>query len=182
MITMRPAGLNDRGGPQTSASTGANGSAPTAKGTEGGRVTVRRTTGRCGRPSTLGAMGTPRSDPVIAFESAAAWEAWLEDEHATAGGVWIKMAKKAPGIPSVTHAEALEVALSYGWIDGQRDKLDDQWFLQRFTPRRARSNWSKINRAAAERLIEEGRMQPAGHREVERAQADGRWDSADVYG
>ncbi len=88
------------------------------------------------------------------------------------------MAKKASGIPSVTHAEALDVALCYGWIDGQRNSFDDRWFLQRFTPRRARSNWSKVNCAKVERLIEEGRMQAAGLAEVERARADGRWDAA----
>lgn len=116
-------------------------------------------------------------DPVIAFESEAAWETWLAEHHATADGVWIKMAKKASGIPTVTHAEAVEVALCYGWIDGRRNGLDHQWFLQRFTPRRRRSNWSEINRDKAERLIEEGRMQAAGLREVERARADGRWDA-----
>ena len=127
---------------------------------------------------TLSGMGSPGTDPVIAFESQAAWEAWLAEHHATATGVWVKMAKKATGIPSVTHQEALDVALCYGWIDGQRNRFDDQWFLQRFTPRRARSNWSKINRDKVERLIEEGRMQPAGLREVDRARADGRWDAA----
>ena len=79
---------------------------------------------------------------------------------------------------SVTYAEALEVALCYGWIDGQRDKLDDQWFLQKFTPRRAKSKWSKINRARATALIESGRMRPPGLAEVERAKADGRWAAA----
>ena len=123
-------------------------------------------------------MPAPLDDPVVAFESAAAWEAWLADQHAAASGVWIKMAKKSSGIPTVTHAEALDVALCYGWIDGQRNKLDDQWFLQRFTPRRPRSNWSKINRGKAEQLIGDGRMQPAGLREVDRARADGRWDAA----
>jgi uncharacterized protein YdeI (YjbR/CyaY-like superfamily) len=123
-------------------------------------------------------MGRPLRDPVVAFESQAAWEDWLDEHHATADGVWVKMAKKATGIPTVTHAEALEVALCYGWIDGQRNRFDDQWFIQRFTPRRLRSKWSKINRAKAEQLIADGRMQPAGLREVERARADGRWDAA----
>jgi uncharacterized protein YdeI (YjbR/CyaY-like superfamily) len=121
---------------------------------------------------------TPADDPVLPFGSQAAWEAWLAEQHATADGVWVKMAKKASGIASVTHAEALESALCYGWIDGRRNRLDDRWFLQRFTPRRARSNWSAINRAKAEQLIREGRMQPAGLREIERARADGRWDAA----
>jgi uncharacterized protein YdeI (YjbR/CyaY-like superfamily) len=88
------------------------------------------------------------------------------------------MAKRASGIPTVTHAEALESALCYGWIDGQRNRFDDQWFIQRFTPRRPRSKWSKINRGKAEQLIRDGRMQPAGLREIERARADGRWDAA----
>ncbi len=123
-------------------------------------------------------MAAVLNDPVIAFESAAAWEAWLADNHGAADGVWIKIAKKSSGIPTVTHGEALEVALCYGWIDGQRNRFDDQWFLQRFTPRRPRSKWSKINRGNAERLIGEGRMQRAGLREVERARADGRWDAA----
>ena len=89
-----------------------------------------------------------------------------------------KVAKKASGIPPVTHAEALELALCHGWIDGQRKALDEQFFIQRFTPRRARSRWSKINRDKAEQLIAEGRMTKAGMREVERARADGRWDAA----
>ena len=88
------------------------------------------------------------------------------------------MAKKATGIPTVTYAEALDVALCYGWIDGQRKRVDEQWFIQRFTPRRARSNWSKVNRDKVERLIADGKMQPAGLREIERAKEDGRWDAA----
>ena len=92
--------------------------------------------------------------------------------------MWIKVAKKASGIPSVNHAEALESALCYGWIDGQRKSFDDRWFLQRVTPRRSRSTWSKVNCAKVERLIGDGRMQPAGLRETERARADGRWDAA----
>ncbi len=118
------------------------------------------------------------TEPVIAFESQAAWEEWLAREHASQGAVWVKIAKKATGIPTVTHLEALDVALCYGWIDGHRKGFDDQWFLQRFTPRRPRSNWSKVNCGNVERLIAEGRMQPAGLREVERAKADGRWDAA----
>ena len=123
-------------------------------------------------------MGRLDTDPVIPFESPAAWEAWLAHNHTTSSGVWVKMAKKASGIPTVTHAEALDVALCYGWIDGQRNRFDDVWFLQRFTPRRARSTWSKINCAKVEKLIEEARMQPAGLGEIERAKADGRWDAA----
>jgi uncharacterized protein YdeI (YjbR/CyaY-like superfamily) len=120
-------------------------------------------------------MGTPANDPVVAFESAADWEEWLAENHASSDGVWIKMAKKASGIPSVTHAEALDGALCYGWIDGVRHRFDDRWFLQRFTPRRPRSNWSKINCEKVERLLAAGRMQPPGLVEIERARADGRW-------
>jgi uncharacterized protein YdeI (YjbR/CyaY-like superfamily) len=121
-------------------------------------------------------MGTPANDPVVAFESAADWEAWLAENHASSDGVWIKMAKKASGVPSVTHAEALDGALCYGWIDGVRHRFDDRWFLQRFTPRRPRSNWSKINCEKVEGLIAAGRMQAPGLAEIERARADGRWD------
>jgi uncharacterized protein YdeI (YjbR/CyaY-like superfamily) len=116
--------------------------------------------------------------PMLPFASAADWESWLAENHATSQGLWIKIAKKGRGIPTVTHAEALDAALCYGWIDGQRDALDEDFFLQRFTPRRARSRWSKINRDKVMRLIEQGAMQPAGLREIERAKADGRWDAA----
>jgi uncharacterized protein YdeI (YjbR/CyaY-like superfamily) len=115
--------------------------------------------------------------PVIAFESSEAWEAWLA-HHQDEPGVWLKIAKKASGIPTVTHPEALDVALCFGWIDGQRLPLDADWFLQRFTPRRARSKWSKINRERVAALVAGGRMQPRGLAEVERAKADGRWDAA----
>lgn len=116
--------------------------------------------------------------PVIAFDSQVSWEAWLAREHAASRGLWLKIAKKGSGIPSVSHLEALDVALCYGWIDGQRTALDDTYFLQRFTPRTPKSRWSKINRDKATALIEAGRMQLAGRREVERAKADGRWDAA----
>ena len=115
---------------------------------------------------------------TITFASAAEWEAWLEDNHAAPDGVWMKIAKKGTGIDSVRYPEVLESALCFGWIDGKREAHDEQWFLQRFTPRRARSRWSKINRETAERLIAEGRMRPAGLAEVERAKADGRWEAA----
>jgi uncharacterized protein YdeI (YjbR/CyaY-like superfamily) len=92
--------------------------------------------------------------------------------------VWIKMAKKSTGIDSVRHPEAVESALCFGWIDGRREALDERYFLQRFTPRRRNSNWSRINRETVERLIAEGRVRPAGLAEVERARADGRWDAA----
>jgi uncharacterized protein YdeI (YjbR/CyaY-like superfamily) len=116
--------------------------------------------------------------PRAAFASPAAWERWLEDNHARADGVWVEIAKKGTGIDSVRYPEVLEIVLCFGWIDGRREALDEQRYLQRFTPRRRRSRWSKINRDAAERLIAEGRMRPAGLAEVERARADGRWEAA----
>jgi uncharacterized protein YdeI (YjbR/CyaY-like superfamily) len=113
----------------------------------------------------------------LALPSRAAWEAWLERHHEGAtGGVWLALAKK--GVDGLAHPEALEVALCFGWIDAQRKALDGERFLQRFVPRRARSRWSRINRDAAEALIASGAMRPAGLREVQRAQADGRWDAA----
>jgi uncharacterized protein YdeI (YjbR/CyaY-like superfamily) len=113
-----------------------------------------------------------------AFATPAAWNAWLEQHHAASSGLWLKLAKKASGVPSVTYAEALEVALAWGWIDGQKQSHDDGWWLQRFTPRGPRSGWSKINREKALALIAAGKMQPPGLAEVKRAQADGRWEAA----
>lgn len=122
---------------------------------------------------------SPKSDlPVVPFSSREAWAAWLEEHHDDSDGVWLKFARKSSGIASVTYPEAVEVALCYGWIDGQAAGFDDDYHLQRFTPRRARSRWSQINRAKATDLIERGLMKPAGLREVERAKADGRWDAA----
>jgi uncharacterized protein YdeI (YjbR/CyaY-like superfamily) len=115
---------------------------------------------------------------IRTFASAEEWEAWLREHHETVPGVWIKFAKKASGLPTVTYLEALHAALRYGWIDGQARSLDDAHYLQRFTPRRARSIWSKRNREFATALIEAGEMEPPGLREVERAKADGRWDAA----
>jgi uncharacterized protein YdeI (YjbR/CyaY-like superfamily) len=116
--------------------------------------------------------------PVRAFRDEPAFERWLDRNHDRSPGLWIKVAKRDSGIRSVTHAQALEVALCYGWIDGQRRALDATHFLQRFTPRRPRSMWSKINRDKIAQLTASGRMRPAGLREVERARADGRWDAA----
>ncbi|NUS71894.1 MAG: bacteriocin-protection protein [Corynebacteriales bacterium] len=116
--------------------------------------------------------------PKVAFESAEKFEAWLEKEHQTSPGLWLKIAKKASGIASVTYGEALDVALCFGWIDGQRKALDDTYFLQRFTPRRPRSIWSQRNREKIAALEAAGRMRPAGLAEVERAKSDGRWDAA----
>lgn len=120
----------------------------------------------------------PDELPILPFASAAAWEAWLADKHARAAGVWLKIAKKNSGIATVTYAQALDVALCFGWIDGQKRGFDATWFLQRFTPRKARSRWSKINTEHVARLIAEGRMRPAGLAQVEAARADGRWAAA----
>jgi uncharacterized protein YdeI (YjbR/CyaY-like superfamily) len=120
----------------------------------------------------------PDELPIFAFESAAAWEEWLAGEHAVAPGVWLKLAKRGSGQASVTYAEALDVALAYGWIDGQKGRFDEAWWLQRFTPRKRASRWSRVNRDKALALIAAGRMQPAGMREVARARADGRWEAA----
>ena len=119
-------------------------------------------------------------DPeVLPFATPEEWEAWLRAHHQTVtAGVWIKFARKGSGIPTVTYRDALQVALRFGWIDGQARSHDESWYLQRFTPRRARSIWSKRNRDFATALIEAGEMEPAGLREVERAKADGRWDAA----
>ncbi len=117
-------------------------------------------------------------DEALPFETPAVFEAWLGEHHASSDGIWIKFAKKGSGIQSVTYKEVLPVALAYGWIDGQVKRIDDDWYRQRWTPRRARSVWSKINRAAAEAMIERGELKPAGLREVERAKADGRWERA----
>jgi uncharacterized protein YdeI (YjbR/CyaY-like superfamily) len=105
-------------------------------------------------------------------------EAFLEGQHASSEGVWLKIAKKSSGIESVTYDQAVEVALCYGWIDGQVRKFDEEYYLRRFTPRRSTSKWSKVNRKKVTELIERGEMKAAGLREVERAKADGRWDAA----
>jgi len=124
-------------------------------------------------------MTTKRPElPMIPFASSEAWEAWLEENHATSDGLRIMLAKKGSGLETVSVAEAIEVALCYGWIDSQAEGFDERYWLLRFTPRRPRSKWSKRNRDKAMRLIQEGRMKPAGLREVERAMSDGRWDAA----
>src|SRR5688500_3116281 len=117
-------------------------------------------------------------DPVLPFAAWADFERWLAKHHKTAAVVWIKHAKKTSGEASITWTEAVDVALCYGWIDGQSRSLDERYYLQRYTPRRARSLWSKINRDRVARLIVSKRMRPAGLAEVERAKADGRWDVA----
>jgi uncharacterized protein YdeI (YjbR/CyaY-like superfamily) len=116
--------------------------------------------------------------PILEFEDQAAWERWLEANHDSSAGVRLKFAKKGSGVATVTHAQALETALCYGWIDGQAGRLDERYWLVRFTPRGPRSRWSQINREHAERLIAEGRMKPAGLGKVKDAQEDGRWEAA----
>ena len=116
--------------------------------------------------------------PTLPFETPRAFANWLAKNHATSSGVWIKVAKAASGIASINYAGALEVALCWGWIDGQSRRIDDTWYVQKFTPRGARSLWSKINCAKATALIAAGKMKPAGLAEVDRARQDGRWARA----
>lgn len=116
--------------------------------------------------------------PVRLFASPRELEDWLERNSAGSEGLWLKIARKGSGVASVTYAEALELALCFGWIDSQKRGLDEMHFLQRFTPRRPRGRWSKVNREKAEALIDSGAMRPAGLAEVEAAKADGRWDAA----
>jgi len=119
------------------------------------------------------------SDPsAVAFATAAAWQDWLAEHHTTADGLWLRLAKKDAPEQTLTYAEALDVALCFGWIDAQTRGLDDAYWLKRFTPRKPGSRWSKINTQKADALIAAGRMQPAGLAEVESARADGRWDTA----
>jgi uncharacterized protein YdeI (YjbR/CyaY-like superfamily) len=116
--------------------------------------------------------------PVMTFESTDAWDTWLAAHHADSPGLWLKIAKKGAAGRTVSYSDALDVALCHGWIDGQKGRHDDDYWLQRFTPRKPGGNWSKINTERAVALIASGRMRPAGLREVERARADGRWEQA----
>ncbi|MGE5133199.1 MAG: YdeI/OmpD-associated family protein [Gemmatimonadota bacterium] len=116
--------------------------------------------------------------PLLSFPDAGAWDAWLAGQHAASPGAWLRIARKGAPEPTVSYADALTVALCHGWIDGQKGRLDESYWRQRFTPRRPGSRWSKINADKAAALIEAGLMKPAGLREVEAARADGRWDSA----
>ena len=116
--------------------------------------------------------------PTLPFTDAADWRTWLDENHDSSDGVWIRLYKKASGIESVTYAEALDQALCYGWIDGQRKSFDELSFVQKYTPRRAKSLWSKRNIEHTERLIDAELMTPAGLAEITRAQQDGRWEAA----
>ena len=124
-------------------------------------------------------MGKTRRDlPVIAFKSQHAWDSWLTSQPADSKGLWLKLAKKSSGIASVSKPEAIDTALCHGWIDGQLDSFDDNYWLIRFTPRQSSSKWSEKNRTRALQLAELGRMKPAGLAEIGRAKKDGRWSAA----
>jgi uncharacterized protein YdeI (YjbR/CyaY-like superfamily) len=123
-------------------------------------------------------MASKQDLPIVQLPDQGAWRDWLDENHATVDGVWLKLAKKGSPTPTVSQPQAIEEALCFGWIDGQVRGHDEQFYLQRFTPRRPRSKWSQINTEKATRLIAEGRMHPAGLANVEAAQRDGRWEAA----
>lgn len=122
--------------------------------------------------------GTRDGQPVLAFGTQEEWREWLAANGEASGGVWLKLARKGSGVASVTHDEALDVALCFGWIDGRKEKLDGEHWLQKLTPRAPRSRWSKINVDKATALVAAGRMRPAGLRAIDAAKADGRWQAA----
>jgi uncharacterized protein YdeI (YjbR/CyaY-like superfamily) len=115
---------------------------------------------------------------IVELSDQRAWEQWLEENHESSPGVWLKIAKKGAERPTVSYRQALQVALCFGWIDGQKRAHDQSFWLQRFTPRGPRSKWSQINRDSAAELLTAGKLRPAGLAEMKRAQADGRWDAA----
>jgi len=123
-------------------------------------------------------MADAKTLPIKRFASSEAWDAWLRKHHTSSPGVWLEFAKHGHQSPPLSHAQALETALCYGWIDGQRATSNDGWWRQRFTPRAPRSKWSKINCAAVDRLLAQGRLTPAGLAQVEAAKRDGRWQAA----
>ena len=123
-------------------------------------------------------MDSEQGLSIVGFAACVDWEEWLEANHVTSAGLWLKLAKKGAGVDSVSYAQALEVALCFGWIDGQKRSFDEQFWLQRFTPRSPRSRWSRINRDKAQALVEQGRMRPAGAEQIDRAKEDGRWAQA----
>ena len=116
--------------------------------------------------------------PVLTFRDGESFEEWLGQQPADAAGAWLKLPKKSAGVPGLTKAEAIDAALCHGWIDGQLDKYDEQYWLIRFTPRKARSKWSQVNTRRATELLAEGRMHPSGVAQIDAAKADGRWDAA----
>ncbi|MFC7218671.1 YdeI family protein [Streptomyces polyrhachis] len=115
---------------------------------------------------------------TVTFESAEDFEAWLAENHAVSAGIWLRLRKKEAGVAALDYGQALDVALCFGWIDSQKAAYDERWWLQRFTPRTARSTWSKVNRDKVAALTAQGRMRAAGQAEVDRARADGRWEAA----
>src|SRR5437773_62553 len=123
-------------------------------------------------------MDTLKDLSILFFITPNQWEDWLEKNHAQTEGVWLKFAKKASGITSVNYDEALDAALCYGWIDGLVNKFDESYYLQKFTPRRSKSTWSKRNIGKVEELIKQGKMQPSGLAAIEAAKKDGRWEQA----
>jgi uncharacterized protein YdeI (YjbR/CyaY-like superfamily) len=133
---------------------------------------------RCRQDSPRSTTGGRDRVELLAFGDAAQWEAWLAEHCASAAEAWLKIARKGTGQVSVTTAEALDVALCYGWIDSQRRSHDESWFLQRYSPRRRGSSWSRVNVERVEALLAAGRMRAPGLAEVEAAKADGRWDAA----
>ncbi|VVE67029.1 bacteriocin-protection protein [Pandoraea anapnoica] len=118
------------------------------------------------------------TEPCLTFSDQNEWEDWLKQNGGTSAGVWLRLAKKGAAQPTLSYAQAVESALCHGWIDGQKKKESDEHWLQRFTPRTAKSIWAKLNRERAEALIATGRMRPSGMREIEKAKADGRWQAA----
>ena len=120
----------------------------------------------------------PNPEKIKSFKTAAAFEKWMAAHHASASEIWLKIHKKSSGLPTVDYAQALDVALCWGWIDGLKKSFDEQSFLQRFTPRTAKSIWSQVNRGHVARLIDAGRMTPHGHKQIDAAKSDGRWDAA----
>lgn len=143
----------------------------------------KKNLGRIGGVSSAGPINVrfltnAMSAPTFTFTNQAEWESWLEINGSVASGAWLRLAKRTANHQTVSYAEALESALCYGWIDGQKQGESEHYWRQRFTPRTARSIWSKINKAKAEALISAGRMQPAGMSEIDRAKQDGRWERA----
>ncbi|KFE67530.1 YdeI/OmpD-associated family protein [Hyalangium minutum] len=154
--------------------------AATAKKTTAKKTTAKKAIAKKAAAKKTTAKKAAAKDelPVLSFAKQDAWSEWLAKHHASSRGVRLKFARKASGIPSITYQEALEVALMWGWIDGQGQRFNDTFWLQRYTPRGPRSIWSKINRERALALIASGKMKPAGLEQVERAKKDGRWEAA----
>jgi uncharacterized protein YdeI (YjbR/CyaY-like superfamily) len=147
-----------------------------SKSKQPGRKTANKKTAKTKAPSRAG--GNSPEGAARLFKDHAAWSTWLDKNHSRSTGIWVRLAKKNSGLKSVTYAEALESALCYGWIDGHKRRESDRAWLQRFCPRSAKSIWSKINREKALKLIAGNRMMPAGHRAIDQAKSNGRWESA----